>query len=943
MIESILKIQRSEEKFKMLFELSPVGMAMIDPNNGNFLEVNQSLLNSMNYNKKEFLSLSLWDISQKEYKAIEEQELKFLNNNQEFGPKEKEYIKKDGTKYPVKISGFSFIDMDNKKIIWLLIEDITERKQYEIIYEDNKNLLEYIAIENDLQKVLDKIVYLAEKRNPKIICSILLLDKSKQHLLTGSAPSLPDFYSDAINGIKIGKKIGSCGSAAFIKKRVIVENIDTHENWQDYLDLSKKANLHACWSQPIISSENEVLGTFAIYYNKVKSPDSFMINLIETYANLAAKAIEKDNYTNAIQERENQLELLFNNSQSGLLYVSESNKLIKVNERFVDMLGYSTAKELVGLSMENFHLSHERFINFEKANFDSLVEKENNNLEYELKRKDGSSLWCELSGKALDERKPANLSYGVLWTINDISLRKKYQEELEEKKIFLENILSTIPDMVWLKDKNGVYLMCNPEFEKFFGKEEKEIRGKTDYDFVNKELADFFRMNDKIAMNAEDVVTNEEWVTYASNNKKVLLETSKKSLKDIEGEIVGVLGLAHDITWRKEREDELKELNNLAESLTKSQQVLLSLFDKGDSTLFKWKNNQEWEIEYVSLSVFKLLNYTKEEFLSSKIKYSDCVHFNDILRVTNEIHNAVKENKDYFNHEPYRILTKDNIEKWVLSYTVTQKDNDGMITHFISYLTDITEQVHTQDMMYHQSKIASLGEMLGNIAHQWRQPLSVISTTATGTMLKKELNILDDDEFYKNMKSINEHAQYLSSTIDDFRDFLLIDNHKKIKVKLKNSIRKVFSLTKDSFKNSNIKIIEDLDDDIYIIQNESIFIQAIINIFNNAKDALNQTINTTFDKYLFITLKKEKNFYIIQIKDNGNGIQEKSINKIFEPYFTTKYKGQGTGIGLYMTNQILEKHLNATIEVENIQFTYLEKEYKGARFTIKIPINNTMN
>jgi PAS domain S-box-containing protein len=943
MIESIKKIKSSEEKFKILFELSPIGMAMVNPENGKFLEVNQSLLNSIGYNKEELLALSFWEISSPKYKLLQAQEIENLHNHGNYSPKEKEFIKKDATKYPVKISGFTFIDINHKKVLWALIEDITEKKQYEIIYKDNKNLLEFIAIENNLQKILDKIVHLAEKRNPKIMCSILLLDKSKQHLLNGSAPSLPKSYSDAINGIKIGENVGSCGSAAFKKKRVIVENINTHGNWQDYLDLTKKANLHACWSEPIISSQNEVLGTFAVYNNEVKAPNSFMINLIETYSNIAAKAIEKHNYTTVIKERENQLELLFNNSQCGLLYISDKMELIKANQKFIDILGYSTYDEIVGLNIKDFHLSYEKFIEFEKYNFNSLINQKDFNIEYELRRKDGSSIWCELSGKTLDENNPADLSKGIIWTINDISLRKKYEEELKEKKLFLENILYTIPDMIWLKDKNGIYLRCNPEFERFFGKKENQIIGKTDYDFVDNELANFFRLNDQIAMQANDVVTNEEWVTYASNNKKVLLETSKKSMKNIDGEIVGILGLAHDITWRKERENELKKLNNLAESLTKSQQVLLSLFDKGDATLFKWINNKDLQIEYVSLSIFKLLGYSKEEFLSKNIEYSSYIHPDDLVKVINELKEALKENKEYFKHEPYRVITKDKIEKWVLHYTVTQKDNNEKITHFIAYITDITEQVHNQEMMYHQSKIASLGEMLGNISHQWRQPLSVISTTATGTRLKKELDILSDEEFYDNMKSINEHAQYLSETIDNFRDFSQVSDDSKKKVKLKDSLYKVFSLIRDPFKNSNIEIIENLDDEIYIVCNESIFIQAIINILNNAKDALNQINIVNFDKYVFITLEREKDFYSIKIKDNGKGIEKKSISKIFEPYFTTKYKSQGTGIGLYMTNQILEKHLNATIEAENIEYTYLNEKYKGALFQIKIPIDNTMN
>jgi len=694
--------------------------------------------------------------------------------------------------------------------------EINLAKQYEIIYKDNKNLLEYITIENNLQNTLDKIVFLAEKRNLEVKCSILLLDDSKSHLLSGSAPSLPLFYTNAIDGLEIGDKIGSCGSAAFRKKRVIVENINTHENWQPYLALTQKANLHACWSEPIISSDNQVLGTFAIYNTIPKEPTSFEIKLIESYANLASKAIEKNNYTESI---------------------------------------------------------------------------------------------------------------------------KKNEQKLTEKQILLKNILTTIPDMVWIKDTQGKYLLCNQEFEKMIGKSENEIIGKTDHAIFDKEVADKFRADDLRTMNTKETIIIEEWVTYISNNQKVLLDTSKKAMHDDNGNIIGTLGIGHDITQRKLKEDRLKELNTLAQSLTQSQEVLLSLFDKGESTLFRWENKENWPVEYVSQGVSRILGYEKKVFLNNEVAYTNCIHKDDLIQVQEEVKQAVVKNLDYFKHEPYRIITKNGDEKWVLDHTATQKDNENNITHFIGYITDITEQIKSQEMMYHQSKIASLGEMLGNIAHQWRQPLSIISTTATGSKIKKEYGLLEDDEFYKNMDSINNTTQYLSQTIDDFRNFFLADTSLEIEINLKISIEKVISLISDSYKNSNIEIIKNYGEfPILVTCNENLFIQALINIFNNARDALN-TIKNKDQKLVFISLENVNNKIIIKIKDNANGIPKDLIHKIFDPYFTTKHEDQGTGIGLYMTNQIITKHLKSKVLVENSQYNYLDKEYSGALFTISINKN----
>ena len=513
---------------------------------------------------------------------------------------------------------------------------------------------------------------------------------------------------------------------------------------------------------------------------------------------------------------------------------------------------------------------------------------------------------------------------------------KKSEIQLKEKQILLKNILTTIPDMLWLKDTNSNFLLCNPEFEKFFGKKEKDLLGKNDYDFFDKAIADQFRKDDLKAMTTNETLFIEEWVTYASNNKKILLETSKKTMYDDNGNVIGILGIGHDATERKLKEERLKELNTLSQSLTKSQEVLLSLFDKGESSLFRWENNGKWTIEYVSEGVNKILGYTKEDFLNQNIIYSDCIHQDDLQKVQKKRDDAIEKNLDYFKHDPYRIITKKGEEKLVMDHTSTQKDNDNNITHFIGYITDITEQIKNQEIIFHQSKISSLGEMLENIAHQWRQPLSIISTTATGAKMKKEYGLLEDEEFYKNMDNINETTQYLSQTIEDFRSFFLADTSTETKVNIEKTIKKVLSLVTDSYKSSNIEIVKNYNNSTLSIScNENLFIQALINIFNNAKDALN-SMDTKDEKLVFINLENINNTIFIEIKDNANGIPKDIITKIFDPYFTTKHASQGTGIGLYMTNQIITKHLKSTIFVENVEYEYQNSKYKGASFKIKI-------
>jgi len=158
---------------------------------------------------------------------------------------------------------------------------------------------------------------------------------------------------------------------------------------------------------------------------------------------------------------------------------------------------------------------------------------------------------------------PAVFFIVVLPLRKQIVLRKAAEKALKSSETHLRTLVQTIPDLIWLKDYNGVYITCNKQFEKFFGAREIEIIGKTDYDFVDRELADSFRMNDKIAMEACGPSMNEEWITFADGGERVLLETIKVPMTDDEGNLIGVLGISRDITQRKLAEDEIKLKNEL--------------------------------------------------------------------------------------------------------------------------------------------------------------------------------------------------------------------------------------------------------------------------------------------------------------------------------------------------------------------------------------------
>ncbi len=268
---------------------------------------------------------------------------------------------------------------------------------------------------------------------------------------------------------------------------------------------------------------------------------------------------------------------------------------------------------------------------------------------------------------------------------------------------------------------------------------------------------------------------------------------------------------------------------------------------------------------------------------------------------------------------------------------------NGKIIEFTAIKLDITNEKIAQQklqeqekLLAQQSKMASMGEMIENIAHQWRQPLNVISVAASDMLINREFGFTTEEKDINALKNISDSAQYLSQTINDFKDFFQEKNTNK-KFSIKEACKKTIQLTESKFKNSDIDIIDKMTDT-EIFGSHSQFTQITMNLLSNAHDVLN-TQNHTRKKLILINLYEENGEAIFTVKDSGGGIPENILDRVFEPYFTTKHKAQGTGIGLYMSMEIVRKHMQGMMSVKNETFTYEGKRYTGACFTIILPLD----
>ncbi len=234
---------------------------------------------------------------------------------------------------------------------------------------------------------------------------------------------------------------------------------------------------------------------------------------------------------------------------------------------------------------------------------------------------------------------------------------------------------------------------------------------------------------------------------------------------------------------------------------------------------------------------------------------------------------------------------------------------------------EIEKRQQKEQLLMHQSKLAALGEMLGNIAHQWRHPLTRLSLLIQNLEMAFKMNKLDDKRFNQFKENAMLQINYMSNTIDDFINFFKKDT-KKVEFYPNEIVEDAIKLIEGRIKQNGVEIIREIGSAKSVYGYKTEFSQVILNILNNAIDVL--TERNIEDKKIWIRINGNK----LEIEDNAGGIPEEIKDKIFEPYFTTKFQSQGTGIGLYMSRVIITQHFNGKLYVYNSK--------NGAVFVIEV-------
>ncbi len=632
----------------------------------------------------------------------------------------------------------------------------------------------------------------------------------------------------------------------------------------------------------------------------------------------------------ALKEKENFLRTIVDEMPDALALKNENGEFVFANKKMAQF--YNTTSEgILGKSYVDLGVPLEESEAILKNSL-AVMQKGEGEVVYENRRdiSSGKTRFFKSIKKPIVDSE-GNRSLLVI--AHDVTEENLVREELQHQKGFLEALVQTIPDLIWLKDPDGRYLACNHRFELFFGAKESEIVGKSDYDFVDKELADMFRENDLKAMKNGCPTVNEEWITYGSDGHRELLKTTKTPMWDEHGGLIGVLGIAHDITEQRRNEERL-------------------LFALSGSSDGLWDWNMQTDEVYYSPRWLEMLGYEANELPFTLDTWGRLVHEDDKEETLKRVEEYINGRSDKFETE-FRMRHKNGEWKYILSRAKIPTHEDGSFKQplrLVGTHVDITQakqqqralddmnkslalrveeevnaRIKSEQMAIQHAKMAEMGSMVEAITHQWKQPLNILSL---GIDIAEE-----EPKNEANLAMMREQIRFMSQIVTDFRNFFkpntVLEHFQPCE-----SIVKVKEMFKGSFEKQNLQITVHPHEHFTVVGHEGEFMQVLINLFNNAKDELikQQRDDGKVDCYI----SKDDRCGVLRIRDNAGGIPESLLSegKLFESRISTKGK-EGSGIGLMIAKIVIEQKFHGKIWAHNVDV--------GAEFVIEFPLGQEEN
>ncbi len=471
---------------------------------------------------------------------------------------------------------------------------------------------------------------------------------------------------------------------------------------------------------------------------------------------------------------------------------------------------------------------------------------------------------------------------GLNW---DVTHESNLQKDLNQTKSFLENLMNAIPDPVFVKDSSHKWIFGNTEFEKIIGKTKEHYIGKSDYDFFPKEIADkYWNQDNDVLMSNVPSEFEESYVTIDGNPREILTKKSSYYIAKNEKILIGVI---RDITDK-----------NIIDSRFRT---IISLIDSS-ADLFSFT-------DYTGIPMY--VNKAGQDIFGIEPGKHYFTHYfsdPDRNRIDEEVRKSLAENERW-EGETIALNPKTKEKIPVLLKIFSVRSGPGDRVFYGCSGTNLTEVKKIQKSMIEQSKMASLGEMAAAIAHEVNNPLMIVQAKSQMLQAKVSESHPEKEKILRDLKLIEKNSIRIDKIIKSLKTASRrSDQDPYENVPLLSIIEESVELSSQRFRHAEISLkvsenhVCDLSHVVHARSTE--VVQVLVNLLNNSFDA----VKNLDDRWVEIYLDCHSSYYEVAVIDSGVRIRDEVTEKMFEPFYTTKPSGQGTGLGLSLSKQIVQAH-----------------------------------
>lgn len=613
--------------------------------------------------------------------------------------------------------------------------EVEERKKAEQLLIQKNEILDLIAVNTPLNKIFEKLLLNYQAIHPNYYGAISLLEEDGEHLTLQSAPSMPKTYNSALKRVAIGPKVGSCGTAAFIKKPVIVSNIGSDKLWEDYKDLASQYNLKSCWSLPILSKQNKVLGTFAIYSKSINTPSLDEVRELNFAVSLANIAIEKFRASEEIKKKDESYKALVDQATDAIVTYSLDGTIYSFNKATYVGLGY-TKKEFLKLKLQDFLIGD---IIINQDNHKKILKGEATTFIRRLKHKNKSVIIAEISARLQKDGK-------LLAIVRDITEWQNNLKELKLTKEFSENLINSMQNGLSVIDTNKKHIHVNPALCKITGYSEKELLGKyPPFPYWPPEYYD--EINNIVEKTLLGIDVSGETVFKRKNGERFPVQITISRVKDDRGIEVAFFASIEDISVKVKARDELKAAKEFTDKLIMSMQE--GLLIAGLDT----------KIIMVNESLCKITGYSNQELMGLPHPYPFWKQedHDSVLNRYSEV--AQEKAKEVY----YDVVKKNGKVIKASFFTGTIKDDKGEVIALYATIKDISEEEKAKKILEEKARVSNqkktvILELASLVGKDFASSLKKITELAAKTLNVKRVSIWS---FNQDQKEINCEKLYV--------------------------------------------------------------------------------------------------------------------------------------------------------------------------------------